>query len=132
MRLRLILAMALIASGSTPAAAKPPYLEGKWGGEHAAIGFNTGLADIMFDCASGSIDTAVVPAKDGSFAVEGTYREGSPGPVRVGQIFRSQPATYSGVVTKGAMTLNVELEDGTVVGPFNLTQGVPPQITRCR
>ncbi len=78
----------------------PPYLIGRWGGPHAAVAFNV-LADVQFDCASGSIDVPVYPAKDGTFPAKGTYREGSPGPVRVGQIFRSQTATYSGTATRG-------------------------------
>ena len=123
-------AMMLLAGCETPTVDKPAYLTGRWGGPHAAIAFNV-VADVQFDCASGSIDVPVYPAKDGSFAVKGTYREGSPGPVRVGQIFRSQAATYSGTALEGVMTLNVKLEDGTQVGPFNLALGAPPQITRC-
>lgn len=123
-------AMMLLAGCETPTVEKPAYLTGRWGGPHAAIAFNV-VADVQFDCASGSIDVPVYPAKDGSFAVKGTYREGAPGPVRVGQIFRSQSATYSGTALEGVMTLNVELEDGTQVGPFNLALGAPPQITRC-
>jgi hypothetical protein len=55
----------------------------------------------------------------------------------VGQFFKSQGAIYSGRIAKAAkeapqvMTLNVALEDGTALGPFTLTEGTPPQITRC-
>jgi hypothetical protein len=56
----------------------------------------------------------------------------------VGQIFRSQDAVYSGRVTAGSaknsrrvMTLQIALEDGTALGPFTLTEGSPPQVTRC-
>jgi hypothetical protein len=119
--------------------AKPPYLAGVWGGPHVAVAFQGGMAEVQFDCASGSIDMLVYPAKDGSFSAKGVYHAGSPGPVRVGQIFVSQQAIYSGSVVKEhsgkvvteQMTLNVELEDGTLVGSFNLTQGAAPQITRC-
>lgn len=131
MRLGMLsLALLLLAGCETPTVQKPAYLIGRWGGPHAAIAFNY-AADVQFDCASGSIDVPIYPAKDGSFLVKGTYRDGSPGPVRVGQIFHSQPATYSGTALEGVMTLNVELEDGTALGPFNLTLGGPPQITRC-
>lgn len=131
MRLGMLsLALMALAGCETPTVEKPAYLIGRWGGPHAAIAFNV-LADIQFDCASGSIDVPVYPAKDGTFQAKGTYREGSPGPVRVGQIFRSQTATYSGTAIEGAMTLNVELEDGTALGPFTLTLGAPPQLNRC-
>jgi hypothetical protein len=29
------------------------------------------------------------------------------------------------------MTMTVTIEDGEVLGPFDLTLGAPPQITRC-
>jgi hypothetical protein len=130
MKLSFAVAFAILLAGCATMDDKPAYLDGHWGGPHIAASFR-GLADIQFDCASGSVDSLVYPAKDGTFEVKGTYREGAPGPVRVGQVFRSQPATYSGTVVETMMTLNVALEDGTVLGPFTLTQGAPPQITRC-
>lgn len=125
-----ILGAALFVS-SVSLHARPPHLMGGWGGEHVGIAFEGGLANVRFDCASGTIDVPVSPAKDGSFEARGTYRAGTPGPVRVGQIYRSQPATYSGKVIKKEMTMSVSLEDGSIIGPFTLAEGAPPQITRC-
>jgi hypothetical protein len=130
MKLRLLSAPLLLLAGCATTVDKPLYLTGAWGGPNAGIAFNV-LGNVQFDCASGSIDVPVYPAKDGSFQVKGTYREGTPGPVRVGQIFRSQSATYSGTALEGAMTLNVELEDGTALGPYNLMLGAPAQLNRC-
>ena len=130
MRLWALAALVLV-TGCATLEKKPPYLTGSWGGPHVAIAFSGGLADVRFDCAAGSIDGLVMAAQGGPFEAKGTYRAGSPGPIRVGQIFVSQPATYSGNVTKDVMTLNVELDDGTLVGPFTLTQGAAPQLTRC-
>lgn len=130
MKLSVIAATTFLVAGCATMDNKPAYLDGHWGGPHIAATFS-GLADIQFDCAAGSIDSLIYPAKDGTFEAKGTYREGSPGPVRVGQIFRSQPATYSGSVVEEVMTLNVALEDGTMLGPYTLTLGAPPQITRC-
>ena len=109
---------------------KPTNFIGMWGGPHAGIVFQGGLADVQFDCAAGTIDDPI-PARDGPFMVNGTYRTGVSGPVRVGQIFRSQRAKYSGQVANGVMTLNVLLEDNSALGPFTLTEGQPPQLTRC-
>jgi len=131
MKFRLVAAALILASNCSTLEAKPPYLVGSWGGPSIGVSFGGGLGDVQFDCASGTVDSTVYPAKDGSFQARGTYREGAPGPVRVGQVFRTQPAIYSGHVTKNMMTLNVELEDGTLVGQFTLTRGGPAQITRC-
>src|SRR6478672_2176064 len=79
---------------------------GMWGGPHAGTSFEGGLADVSFDCAPGTSDDPVFPAKDGSFSAKGTYRTGAPGPVKVGEFFKSQGAVFSGHVvpaaTKGA------------------------------
>jgi hypothetical protein len=130
MKLKLLSVPLLLLAGCATTVDKPLYLTGVWGGPNVGIAFNV-LANVQFDCASGSIDVPVYPAKDGSFQVKGTYREGATGPVRVGQIFRSQSATYSGTALDGVMTLNVELQDGTALGPYNLTLGAPPQLNRC-
>lgn len=126
-----LIAAGLIAVSCTTLDAKPAFLVGSWGGPHAGIRFEGGLASVEFDCASGTIDGPVYPAKDGSFTAKGSVRTGTGGPVRVGQIFKSQRATYSGQVAKDAMTLNVMIENGTAMGPFALTQGAAPLLTRC-
>ena len=108
---------------------KDPFLFGLWGGPHVQLLFEGGIATASFDCAAGSIDVPV--AGEGPFSAAGSYRAGQPGPVRVGQVFTSQKATYSGSVTKGQMTLTVILDDQSVIGPFTLTKGAPGQLTRC-
>ena len=125
----------LLSACATPGNASD-HLLGIWGGPHAVASFQGGLGDLQFDCASGTIDDPLYPAKDGSFSVKGTYRTGVSGPVKVGQFFKSQGALYSGQIVKAkdapqVMTLNVTLEDGTPIGPFTLTEGMPPQITHC-
>src|SRR6476620_11405124 len=112
-------AMAIALCGCSSVPGIPDHLLGVWGGPHAGLAFQGGLAEAQFDCASGTIDDPITPAKDGSFSAKGTYRTGAPGPVKVGQFFKSQGAVYSGQIAKAAkeapqaMTLNVALEDGT-------------------
>lgn len=132
-KLSVALASLLISGCNTPGLNEEPgRLIGLWGGPHAGIIFQGGLGDVQFDCASGTIDGTVTPAKDGAFMGQGTYRTGVSGPVRVGQFFKSQRATYTGtVVDKTNMTLNVALEDGTNLGPYTLVQNAPPQTTHC-
>jgi hypothetical protein len=129
--MRHLVLIAVLLAGSQPAAAKPGYLRGSWGGPHVVIVFEGALANIQYDCASGTIDSIVQPAKDGRFAAKGTHRPGQGGPIRVGQIFTSVQASYVGEVQKDRMTFSVTLEDGTVLGPFTVTQNAAPQITRC-
>ena len=105
---------------------------GSWGGQNIAVVLEGGSGTVDFDCASGTIDEAIFPGDGGVFSVKGTYRTGQSGPIKVGQIFRSQAATYAGTIVKENMTLSVSLEDGTEVGPFTLREGAPPQINRCR
>ena len=128
----------MLLGGCATASSQPSHVVGQWGGPHVGVQLAGGLADVRFDCASGTIDEPLYPAADGSFSLKGTYRTGPSGPVKVGQFFRSQSATYTGMVagpaTKGGartMTLTVVLEDETAMGPFTLTEGMPPQLTRC-
>ena len=108
----------------------PTTLSGSWGGPGIALTLEGGLGTVEYNCASGTIDQPI-PMAEVPFSVTGMHREGATGPVRVGQIFRSQRATYTGLAVKQDLTLNVKLEDGTELGPFKLVQGTPPQISRC-
>lgn len=129
--MRVLLAVPLfLLAGCSTLGQGPSTLAGLWGGEHVELTLEGGLGNVRFDCASGTIDQTISSA-DGPFKAEGTYRTGQAGPVRVGQIFRSQRATYSGTQAKGVMNLTVTLEDGEEVGPFTLRQGAAGQLTRC-
>ncbi|HEV8407718.1 MAG TPA: hypothetical protein VGQ34_07250 [Sphingomicrobium sp.] len=133
-----MVAAAILVSSCDTIPGEPEHIIGIWGGPHAGLEVQGGLADVQFDCASGTIDDPLYPAADGTFAVKGTYRTGAPGPIKVGEYFRSQSAIYSGQVAKAAtktgprlMTFRVALDDGTTLGPFTVQQGMPPQLTRC-
>lgn len=129
--MRLFAGAAALGLAACATLEKPADVRGQWGGPHIGLSLDGGLGTVTYDCASGTIDDAVLPGPDGRFAVKGTHREGQSGPVRVGQIFTSQRATYTGQIAGTSMTLNVTLEDGSVLGPFTLTEGAPPQLTRC-
>jgi hypothetical protein len=128
-------AVLIAAAGGLSACASmalsPINVSGQWGGPHINLVLEGGLGTIEYDCASGTIDTPVIPAPDGSFAARGTHRTGQGGPIRVGQIFISHQATYAGKVEKDHMTLGVQLEDGTALGPYDLTRGAQGSLTRC-
>jgi len=128
--MRGLVLLSLLALGGCMAFDQGPMaLTGSWGGPHIGVDLTGGLGAVEFDCAAGSIDQPIISG--GPFRVPGTYRPGASGPVRVGQIFTAKRATYSGTATKRTMTMMVTLEDGEVLGPFDLTLGAAPQITRC-
>ena len=129
MKFRCALAAMAMLAGCAALPSKPTFLSGQWGGPQVGLLLEGGIGTVEFDCASGSIDTNLAAA--GAFSAVGTYRAGHGGPVRVGQIFTSQRATYSGSVTGDQMNLTVRLEDGATLGPFTLTRGAPGQLTRC-
>ena len=129
--MKALVAIPLLAlAGCASMGQEPTTLSGQWGGPGINLVLDGGLGSVEYDCASGTIDQ-YIPALPVPFSVSGTYRTGQPGPVRVGQIFNSQRATYAGSATKTDMTLLVKLEDGTELGPYALKQGVPGQINRC-
>jgi hypothetical protein len=129
--MKALIAVPLLAlAGCAALGQGPTTLSGVWGGAGIGLNLEGGLGTVEYDCASGTIDQPI-PSAGGPFSVSGTHRTGQGGPIRVGQIFTSQRATYSGTAVKGDMTLTVKLEDGSELGPFTLKQGAPPQITRC-
>ena len=109
----------------------PTQLSGQWGGAHAGLLLEGGIGKLEYDCATGTIDSPIFPSPDGNFVVTGTHRPGHGGPVRVGQIFTSHRATYSGTVAGDQMTLAIRLENGTALGPFTMARGAQAQLTRC-
>lgn len=130
MKKLILISLAVMITGCAALPSKPVFLTGQWGGPGIDLLIEGGITTVQFDCAGGSIDTNMAAA--GPFSAVGTYRAGQIGPVRVGQIFTSQKATYAGTVTDDAMTMSVRLEDGSMVGPFTLSRGTPGQITPCR
>lgn len=128
-RFALTIGFALAFSGCAALPSKPVFLTGQWGGPGISLLIEGGIAQVQFDCAAGTIDSNL--SAGGAFSAPGTYRAGQAGPIRVGQIFSSQRATYSGSVADNSMTLSVRLEDGSSVGPFTLIRGDAGQIRRC-
>lgn len=110
---------------------KPANLYGEWGGDHIALSVEGGLGRLSYDCAQGTIDQAIVPGPDGNFSASGTHIPGQGGPIQVGQIFTTHKAEYRGNVQGDTMQLRTILDDGTVLGPFSLTLGQPPNLLRC-
>ena len=136
MRQAAILALlALVSCASVPAAQRDitSEFQGGWGGPH--IGLQVGARDarVELDCAEGRFSAPYVVNRDGTFAWDGAFTRGTGGPVQVGAEPPEVHAVYTGVFRGGrrAMTLQIRLDDGQIVGPFTLERSKDPQLTRC-
>ena len=105
---------------------------GPWGGDHIALEVTAKGAQVDFDCAHGSIDEPLTLDGDGRFDAKGLYVAEGPGPQREDQNRQGRPARYTGRVQSSTMTVTISLiESGETVGPFTLTRGRTPKITKC-
>lgn len=129
--MKLILrSVALMLAGcvSLPSANLP--LSGPWGGTHVGLVLEGSGGRLEYDCASGTIGP-IVPRRDGSFEVDGTHTPAAGGPERVGQVRPTYPTHFRGSVHGDRMTLTGQLQNGVVLGPFELRRGAAPNIFRC-
>ena len=119
---------ALAACASVPPASGP--LTGEWGGTHVGLRLGEAGRTLDYDCAAGTIGPLVVQA-DGRFAAEGRHTPGTGGPERVGEVRPTYQARYRGIVRGDRMTLLARVENGVLLGPFNLVRGAAPILLRC-
>lgn len=129
-RILVCAAMGLLGGCMTPVAEGP--LTGAWGGEHVGLTLDRGGGRLDYDCAAGTIAEPLVPARDGSFAADGTHTPGQGGPDRIDYVPPSYPARYAGTVRRDTMTLRVTVPSrDLVMGPFRLRRDAQPQLLRC-
>ena len=107
-------------------------IEGLWGAEHIELIAESDQVLIEFDCARGTINSALVPDSDGQFDILGTHTLGS-GPVNLNDPPPdARPARYQGRVIGNRLELTVTLtETGDVIGPFALVRGEPGYLYKC-
>jgi hypothetical protein len=105
---------------------------GAWGGDHIGLEVTDKGAQADFDCAHGRIDEPMTLDGGGRFDARGSFTAEGPGPQREGQNPPDQSARYSGRVQGSTMTITISLtESGETLGPFALTRGKTPKITKC-
>jgi hypothetical protein len=111
----------------------PPSLLGGWAGDHVQLTVSQANAIVEFDCAHGTLDQPMMADRDGRFDVSGTFVREHGGPVRPGEVPDQHPARYAGVTAGQKMTLTVTVNDQppTVVGPFALVQGAAGRLVKC-
>ena len=105
---------------------------GDWGGQHVRLSVLEDRAEIEFDCGHGSLDEPPAPGKDGRFRVKGRYVPERGGPTLKDAAVSSQPARYEGSIAGERMTLEVAIDGGDTLGPFELTRGGRARLVKCR
>lgn len=132
MTLLLLLAAMLSAPTPTPDASGPHVPEGVWGGPGVRVRIGGSGAEIEFNCARGAIAGPLRLDTEGRFDVAGTYERGHPGPTRMDEEPKAEPARYRG--TRDGPTLAFEVfPDGAEkpIGPFSAKLGGPSRIHTC-
>ena len=124
---------AFLSCATSSAADRGRLSAGTWGGPHIRLDVaEDGSAAVELDCAHGSTTEPIVADREGAFRAAGTYVQERPGPVREGQEDAGRPAVYAGKVQGGTMTLTIILTgSGEELGPFELTHGKMPRLTKC-
>lgn len=127
-RAAFLFALPIAACASVPPAGMP--VTGQWGGPHIGLTLDASGGRIEYDCAAGTIGR-VVPGAGGRFAAAGTHTPGWAGPAIEGQVLPTHRAQFSGVVRGDRMTLEGRVENGVMLGPFELARGAEAGIFRC-
>ena len=123
--------VAISACSSSPSGPSPP-LTGMWGGDHIALTVADAGTHVEFDCAHGDIPIPLMVDARNEFDVSGTFVREHGGPIRVGEMPDSHPATYVGSVTQTMMVLTVRLTDtNEAIGMFTLSRGSPGRVVKC-
>lgn len=129
MKLRaLVFPLLLAACASVPAAGIA--VTGSWGGTHVGLTLEASGGRLEYDCAAGTI-APLVPGAGGRFEVAGTHTPGHGGPIREGEVMPTYSVRFSGSVRGDRMTLQGRVENGVLLGPFELRRGAEPMIFRC-
>jgi hypothetical protein len=123
------LAVPLIVGCATSPSAEIP-LSGSWGGPHVGLTLETSGGRLEYDCASGTIGP-IAPRRDGAFEVEGSHTPAAGGPDIQGQVRPTYRTRFTGHVRGDRMILTGRVENGALLGPFELRRGADPMIFRC-
>jgi len=124
----LLFGLLAAALASSPANA----VSGDWGGMHVRLSILEEGAQVEFDCGHGSLDEPPAPGKDGGFSVPGRYVAERGGPTLKDEAPRSRPARYEGSIAGDRMILEVVIDGGDTLGPFELTRGGRARLVKCR
>ncbi len=124
--------MRLVAAAALALSTSGDAVTGDWGGPHARLSILTDGAEAEFDCGHGSLEGTLVPGKNGEFRVPGRYVAERGGPTLKDVASSSRPARYQGSIDGERMTLEVVIDGGETLGPFELTRGGRARLVKCR
>ncbi len=106
---------------------------GNWGGSSIRIDIEGNTATIEYDCANGTITGPLKIDRSGKFSLKGTHLREHPGPTRLNDERRGEPALFSGWTDGKKMTLTVKLiNSNQEIGTFTLLHGQEGRIRKCR
>ncbi len=124
------LSLALATTRAKDAARVPA---GDWGGDHVRLTLEEKGGRVEFDCGHGEIEEVPTLDGEGKFDSRGVYVRERPGPLRVDEPERREPARYKGRIDGQSLTLTVVLRDGKEeLGPFQLGRGKRGRVFKCR
>jgi hypothetical protein len=103
-----------------------------WGGDHVSLTVTDAGSHAELDCAHGDIPSPWVVDAGHAFTLAGTFVREHGGPIRLGEVPDSHPATYFGTLAADTMVLTVRLNDTKdVIGTFTLIRSTPGRIVKC-
>jgi hypothetical protein len=107
-----------------------PLESGTWGGTGIAMTVTGTGASLEFDCASGSIAGRIVLTEQ-RFTLPGIFIVEHGGPVHENEPPDQRSATYTGRLSGSLMQLDIVLEDGTRIGPYEVSKDHSALLRKC-
>jgi hypothetical protein len=104
---------------------------GTWGGDHIVLTVTDGGGTVELDCAHGTLDHPLQLDDVGRFSVAGTFVPEHGGPVRSDETPEQRPARYQGRLDHQDLEITITIEGQTGQGPYTVTLGKPPKVTKC-
>ena len=105
---------------------------GNWGAAGVGMVVDKESVKIQFDCAAGEIRQQLRMDKKGNFKVDGFYKRGTFGPIRLDNLPKFEPARYEGKITGKVVKFKITLLDtNEVIGEFTVERDKPARLHRC-
>jgi len=104
---------------------------GAWGGDHVVLTVTDGGGTVELDCAHGTMDQPLRLDDRGRFSVAGTFVPEHGGPVQADESPQQRPARYQGRLDRQDIEFTITVEGQTGQGPFTVTLGKAPKVTKC-